>query len=80
MQKIVSITSQGQVSIPQAFLRSLGINQATKAVLQINGNTLEIHPKGDFWSLESSLKSDIKLDDQALRKARQKFSTSWANK
>lgn len=80
MQKVISITSQGQLSIPRAFLDSLGITETTKAVLHKKGNILEIHTKGDFWSLESSFQSSVTLSDAELKNARQKFTSSWPNK
>lgn len=78
MQQIVSITSQGQLSIPKLMLQDLGIFGATKAIAQKVGNTIVVSPKQDFWSLAGSLKSNIRLDDNQLKKARESFSKSWA--
>jgi bifunctional DNA-binding transcriptional regulator/antitoxin component of YhaV-PrlF toxin-antitoxin module len=78
MQQIVSITSQGQISIPKLMLQDLGIYGATKAVAQKVGNTIVVSPKRDFWSLAGSLKSKIKLSDRQLKDARESFSKNWA--
>ncbi len=78
MSQIASITSQGQLSIPKSFLKELGIESATKAVIEKRGKSLVVTPKKDFWSLEGSLKSDIVLSDEELRKARDSFSKNWA--
>lgn len=78
MQQIVSITSQGQISIPKLMLQNLGIYGATKAIAQKVGNTIVVSPKKDFWSLAGSLKSNIILDDDQLKKARESFSKDWA--
>lgn len=78
MQQIVSITSQGQLSIPKLMLLELGIYGSTKAVVQKQGNNILVTPKNDFWSLGGSLKSDIKLTNKQLRKARESFSRNWA--
>ncbi len=78
MQQIVSITSQGQISIPKLMLQDLGIYGATKAVAQKVGNTIVVSPKRDFWSLAGSLKSNIKLSDRQLKDARESFSKNWA--
>jgi len=80
MQQIVSITSQGQLTIPKSFLLDLGIDSSTKAVIIKKGRVLEVHPKRDFWSLAGSLKSSVKLTDEELKKAREEFSNSWAKK
>ena len=34
--------------------------------------------KNNFWSLEGSLKSYIKLINEQLKKARESFSKNWA--
>lgn len=78
MQQIVSITSQGQISLPKLMLQDLGIYGPTKAIAQKVGNTIIVSPKQDFWSLAGSLKSDIVLSDKQLRKARDIFSKNWA--
>lgn len=73
MQSVVSITSQGQLTIPQSVRNSLGIKKATKATIEIKGNSIVAKPKKDFWSLEGALKSDIVLSDKALQDAREEF-------
>lgn len=78
MQHIVSITSQGQVTIPMSVRKSLGIKKATKATLEKKKDKLVIKPQKDFWSLSGGMKSKIKLTDKQLRKARKSFETNWA--
>lgn len=78
MQQIVSITSQGQISLPKLMLQDLGIHGATKAIAQKVGNTIVVSPKQDFWSLAGSLRSEVKLSNDQLRKARNSFSKDWA--
>ncbi len=79
MQQIVSITSQGQISLPKLMLQDLGIYGSTKAVAQKVGNTIVVYPKKDFWSLSGSLSSEIKLSDKQLKEARNSFSRNWTN-
>lgn len=76
MQQVVSITSQGQVSLPQAWLRELGIKSPVKAVVRKEGKKITIEPKKNFWSLAGSLQSKITATDEQLEKARENFS-SW---
>ncbi|KKR85953.1 MAG: hypothetical protein UU32_C0026G0017 [Candidatus Woesebacteria bacterium GW2011_GWB1_41_10] len=78
MQQVVSITSQGQLTIPKLFLRDMGIFNATKAVIQKTGEVITVMPRKDFWALGGSLKSDIKLTNSQLKKARESFSENWA--
>ena len=77
MQQIVSITSQGQLTIPKSFLEELGIFSSTKAVIQKKGSVITVSPKKNFWSLAGSLKSNIVLSDEDLSKARESFSKNW---
>lgn len=80
MEKIVSITKQGQLTIPRKFLVDLNIRGATKAVVRKLGDTIVVQPKHDFWSLSGSLKSKISLTDKELRTARESFGRSWPQK
>ncbi len=77
--KIVSITSQGQLTIPKEILKAFGISGATKAAITRKGDTLVVTPKKDFWSLEGSLAGPIKLSDAELKKARQAFTKEWSD-
>lgn len=79
MSEIVSITSQGQVTIPKAMRDLFGISAATKAMISKVGSTIVIHPKPDFWSLEGSLNSTVKLSDNQLRAARSAFEKEWSS-
>lgn len=78
MQTIVSITSQGQLTIPQGVLRALGVKRPTKATLDVQKGKLVVQLKKDFWSLGGSLRSSVSLSDRELRAARKQFETSWA--
>lgn len=80
MQQIISITSQGQVSIPRLMLQDLGVYGPTKAIAQRIDDYIIVKPKKDFWSLAGSLASEIKLSDKQLREARNSFSKNWAKK
>lgn len=77
MQDIVSITSQGQLTIPMAIRRSFGINGSVKALVRKENNFIIVEPKKDFWLLEGALASEIKLSDKELREARESFSKNW---
>ena len=78
MQQVVSITSQGQLTIPRLMLQDLGIYGSTKALIQKKKNVILVTPRNDFWSLAGSLKSEVKLSDSELREARKRFSKTWA--
>lgn len=77
MQDIVSITSQGQLTIPVSIRRSFGIKGAVKAIIRKEKNFIVVEPKKDFWSLEGSLASGVKLSDKELQEARESFSKNW---
>lgn len=78
MQNIVSITSQGQLTIPQGIRDSFGISGPTKAILTKKGNTIVVEPQKTFWELAGSLNSKITLTDAQLKEARNTFSENWS--
>lgn len=78
MKQIVSITSQGQLTIPKAMLASFGIKQKAKAIVRKEGKVIIVEPKKDFWSLPGSLKSHVRLSAKQLKQARKAFGQQWA--
>ncbi|OGM29457.1 hypothetical protein A2630_00475 [Candidatus Woesebacteria bacterium RIFCSPHIGHO2_01_FULL_44_10] len=64
----VSITSQGQISIPVAARRFLGLKKRGRALVRIDGDQLTIKPIKDVLELEGSLKTKKKsLSAQKMR-------------
>lgn len=55
MTHIVSITSQGQISIPAKIRRELGLEKHKKALVQREGKRIVIEPVRDFLELAGSL-------------------------
>jgi len=49
-------------------------------IVSKKGNKIIIEPKKNFWALENSLRSTIKLSDADLKKARDEFSKDWGQK
>ncbi len=76
-EQIVSITRQGQLTIPKPILKKYGISKGTKAVIWESKGTIMVEPKKDFWQLGGSLAGKIKLTDAQLRKAREAFAKKW---
>lgn len=77
MQDIVSITSQGQLTIPVAIRQSFGIKGSVKAVVKRDGDVIIVEPKNDFWSLEGILASGVRLSDKQLKNTRKSFLKNW---
>lgn len=82
MQQNVSITKQGQMTIPKKMLAFFGLQNGGKAFIKIEKNKIIVDPKADFWSLAGSLgkKTKIKLTDKQLKDARSRFEKDWARK
>ncbi len=55
MVKFVTITSQGQITIPAIFRKQLGLNKTQKALVSVDNNRLVIQPEVDIMSLAGSL-------------------------
>jgi AbrB family looped-hinge helix DNA binding protein len=77
MSQVVSITSQGQVTIPAKIRKLLGLVGSVKAVISLVDNKLVIEPKADFWSLAGGLKPKVTLSDKKLDEARSAFGKQW---
>ena len=75
----VSITSQGQISIPAKFRKELGLEERKKALIKRVGDKLVVEPIEDFLQLKGSLKHKaikgksiqeiIDLENQAIEEA-----------
>ncbi len=76
-EQMVSITSQGQLTIPKSILKSFGIVKGGKAVVGKVGNEIIVKPKRSLFDLAGSLGGKIKLTDVQLRKAREAFEKEW---
>lgn len=55
MTYLVSITSQGQISIPAAIRRKLGLSTKEKALVTTDGLRVLIEPVEDIFALEGAL-------------------------
>ena len=58
MTYLVTITSQGQISIPALFRRSLGLNKSRRAVVSLVGGKVIVEPVDDFMKLRGIFKSN----------------------
>lgn len=65
----VSITSQGQISIPAKLRKELGLQNGTKALVSAEEDKLIIEPVRDFLELRGSLKTNIKATPRQIREA-----------
>ncbi len=69
MTYTVSITSQGQISIPAKIRRELGLHNGKKALVSMENKKLIVEPVKDFLELRGSLKTGIKATPQQIREA-----------
>lgn len=60
MVNIVTITSQGQVTIPSKLRRSLGLKKRGKAMVSSEEGKIIIEPVKDLLDLKGSLKTNKK--------------------
>lgn len=67
MSYVVSITSQGQISIPAKLRRELGLNTKKKALVSVEDKRLIVEPVKDFLELRGSLKTNIKATPKQIR-------------
>ncbi len=67
MTYTVTITSQGQISIPAKIRREIGLSKKRKALVSVEGGKMIVEPVKDFLELRGSLKTNKKpLSNQEL--------------
>lgn len=79
MNYLVSITSQGQISIPAPIRRELGLLTKKKVLVTTDGKKVLVEPVEDIFALKGFLKDKaikgksideiIKLEEKAWEKA-----------
>lgn len=69
MTYTVSITSQGQISIPAPIRYKLGLNKSKKALVVEQDGKIMIEPVQDLLELRGSLKTNIKTTPKQIREA-----------
>ncbi len=60
MTYTVSITSQGQISIPAKIRRELDLSKKKKALVSIENGKMIVEPIKDFLELKGSMKTNKK--------------------
>lgn len=69
MNYVVSITSQGQMSIPAPIRRRLGLQKRRKAIVSIQAGQMVVKPVKSFLELGGSLHPPKKRPRQPLHDA-----------
>jgi len=83
MQQIVSITSQGQITIPASFRKQLGLDKYLKALVKIEGEQIIVEPVPDLLSLAGILHHKVikgKSIDQIIEIEENAIAEESANK
>ncbi len=76
MQQLVTITSQGQITIPSSMRRLLGLDEFKKALIQTKKNKIIVEPVPNILSLggilqkkaikNKDIKKIIELEEKAI--------------
>jgi len=79
MQQVVSITRQGQITLPTAIRRLFGLDKFKKVLVRAQTNQIIVEPMTDFSKMAGILKSKkmkkpiqevIKLEEKAIETIR----------
>lgn len=65
----VTVTSQGQISIPAKFRQELGLDKNKKVLVSMEDKKIVIEPIKDLLELKGSLKTNIKATPRQIREA-----------
>jgi AbrB family looped-hinge helix DNA binding protein len=74
MTYTVSVTSQGQISIPAPLRRKMGLDKSRRALVTEKEGKLVIEPIKDLLELRGSLKTDIPATSSQIRQAFEEYS------
>lgn len=69
----VSITSQGQISIPAKFRKQLGLDKKRKALVSIKEDQIIVEPVEDLLDLKGVFKTNRKIPFKKIREAFEKY-------
>ena len=75
MLQYVTITSQGQVSIPADLRRKLGFEKTRKATIRADGDALILEPVKDILELQGVFKTKKRIPWRVIRKG---LDDAWA--
>lgn len=73
MTYTVSITSQGQISIPAPLRRKLGLSKNKKAFVSEEKGKIIVEPVTDLLELQGFLKTNIKVSSEQIREGFEKY-------
>lgn len=69
----VSVTSQGQISVPVKLRRKLGLDKSKRAIVREEEGKLVIEPVKDLLELKGSLKTKISANQRQIREAFEEY-------
>ena len=69
MTYTVSITSQGQFTIPIDIRRALGLQKASKATVLTDGGKMVVEPIKDIFELRGVVKTKKRIPFRTIRNA-----------
>ena len=75
MTYTVSITSQGQMTIPIDIRLALGLQKASKAIVHVDGGKMIVEPEPDILALRGIFKTKKKI---SWKKTRKLLDDAWA--
>lgn len=69
MLHYVTITSQGQITIPASIRRQLDLDKKKKAIVTVEENKIVIKPQKDILELRGVFKTNKKIPFKKVREA-----------
>jgi len=83
MPYLVTITSQGQISIPAPIRRALGFERLKKAIVEVDGKRVILRPPADIMSFAGAIHHRAKKGKtitQIMKEEKQAYSRATAKK
>lgn len=74
MKKVVTVTSQGQITIPADMRRALNVSSSRELILTLKDKKVTLEPTEDIYSLFGSLKKHPKVQEKLAEYKTKKMS------
>ncbi|MBI3954637.1 AbrB/MazE/SpoVT family DNA-binding domain-containing protein [Candidatus Collierbacteria bacterium] len=79
MTYTVTVTSQGQISIPAPIRRKMRLNKRRKMIVELkNDQTIELRPIQDFSELAGVVKTTKKVSYEEARGQFEEYMSNWS--
>lgn len=75
MKKVVTVTSQGQITIPASMRKQLNLNNSKELILTFLNGKVTMEPTKDIYQLQGALENNLLVKQKQLEYEAKKLTT-----